>query len=713
MNYTGMDFKRLPLANTLVFLITAMLLSSCASLQQRQQRSAPTASGTSAAAQQKTVAAGPRIPSSDLTDAAVAQPAEEPGINRMGRVIQLGRFAEERPQVEVPQGTTVELNYEQEDLRLVFEQIGDQLQINMVIDPSIDDRVSLRSSPDNPLSYEDLWPLMRMLASNAGVTIEQAGNVYRFMKENSKIPAEIVMPGWLNDATSSEVLQVTPLTYISVESAANILSPILELEGNIFRLGQSNVIAISGTPGQLQRVNAFLDVIDDDPFQSQGIHLYELLNSQASDVAEELTNILSLIEGEQSSYQVLGLERINALLVIAPANRGFDEVTRWISILDVESQEQVEQLFFYKVKNLSATTLAGTLTRVFEQEEDSRPSAAGADQDNATDIGDESAADPAEVSPVPEGVVSANISVTIVADEDTNSLLVRSTPRDYRQLLATINNLDTPPPQVLINAVIGQATLTDSNEFGVDWLRVSQNANSGIVSSRFLPQTGLIQDNGNAALGSGLIMTRTFNDGASIIDATLNAIAQDNEVTLLARPTILATNNQEGEIKVGQAVPIDQGTTVSGNGVTTSNVAYRDVGIVMTITPQINDDGFINLEIFQSLSSIEDGTGVGGNPVFSNQEITTTAVVANGSTITLGGLIQEDDSDQNNGIPGLQRIPILGAAFSYQQLRSVRRELFVILRPQIINGDESDNSLMQDLRKSFENVSALLEEAGL
>jgi general secretion pathway protein D len=104
---------------------------------------------------------------------------------------------------------------------------------------------------------------------------------------------------------------------------------------------------------------------------------------------------------------------------------------------------------------------------------------------------------------------------------------------------------------------------------------------------------------------------------------------------------------------------------------------------------------------------------VGGNPVFSNQEITTTAVVANGSTITLGGLIQEDDSDQNNGIPGLQRIPILGAAFSYQQLRSVRRELFVILRPQIINGDESDNSLMQDLRKSFENVSALLEEAGL
>jgi len=693
-------------------LLLSLLLSSCASMQQGQERSTTSTAGTRAAAQQEPDESGAQVTASGSVSGANTQEEEDPGINRMGRVIQLGRFVEDRPQVEVPEDTTVELNYEQEDLRLVFEQIGDQLQINMVIDPSIDDRVSLRSSPDNPLSYDDLWPLMRLLASNAGVTIEQAGNVYRFMKDNSVIPTEIVMPGWLNDATSSEVLQVTPLTYISVESAATILGPILQPEGNIFRLGQSNAVGISGSPQQLQRVNAFLDIIDDDPFQNQGIHLYELLNSQATDVALELTNILNLVEGEQSSYQVLGLERINAVLVIAPANRGFDEVTRWVSILDAESQEQVEQLFFYKVKNLSATTLAETLTRVFEQEEDSRPAAVD-DEENDSADGEASTEITIESTPA-DGVVSANISVTIVADEDTNSLLVRSTPRDYRQLLTTINNLDTLPPQVLINAVIGQVTLTDSNDFGVDWLRVSQNANTGLVSSRFLPQAGLIQDSGNAAIGSGLIMTRTFNDGSSVIDATLNAIAQDNEVTLLARPTILATNNQEGEIKVGQAVPIDQGQTITAGGVSQSNVAYRDVGIVLTITPQINDDGFINLEIFQSLSSIEEGAGgVQGNPVFSNQEITTTAVVENGATITLGGLIQEDESDQNSGIPGLQRIPILGAAFSYQQLNSVRRELFVILRPQIINGDQTDTEYMRDLRNSFNNVSALFEEAGL
>jgi len=639
---------------------------------------------------------------------------EDPGINRVGRVIQMGMFAEDRPQVEVPEGTTVELNFEQEDLRLVFEQLGDQLQINMVIDPTIDNKVSLRSSPDNPLQYEDLWPLMRMLARNAGVTIEQAGNIYRFMKNTSNIPVEIVMPSWLSDATSSEVLQVTPLTYISVETALALLNPLIQPDGTIIRLGQANLVGISGSPQQLQRVNALLDVIDDDPFQNQGIQLYELLNSQAAEVAQELTNILGLVDGEQSSYQVLGLERINAVLVLSPANRGFDEVTRWISILDAESQEQVEQLFFYKVKNLSATTLAQTLTNVFEQEEDNRPVASSETESAASDAEGEASTEVIVEESAPEGVVSANLSVTIVADEDTNSLLVRSTPRDYRQLLTTINNLDTVPPQVLINAVIGQVTLTDSNEFGVDWVSISNNVNTGVISSRVLPSGLLLTDgSGLGAQGSGLIMSRSFSDGSSIIDATLNAIAQDNEVRLLARPTILATNNQEGEIKVGQAVPIDQGTTVSGNGVTTSNIAYRDVGIVMTITPHINDDGFINLEIFQSLSSIEDGSGVAGNPVFSNQEITTTAVVSDQSTITLGGLIQEDDSDQNSGVPGLQKIPVLGALFSYQQIRSVRRELFVILRPQIINGDERDAEVMQDLRDSFGNVAELFEEAGL
>jgi general secretion pathway protein D len=525
------------------------------------------------------------------------------------------------------------------------------------------------------------------------------------------------------------VLQVTPLTYISIEAAEAVLNPLLQPAGSIIRLGPANLLGIIGSAEQLERINALLAVMDDDPFQNQGIQLYQLQNSKASEVAEELTSVLQLIEGEQTSYQVLGLDRINAVMVLAPATRGFTEVTNWVRILDAASQEQVEQLFVYKVKNLNAVTLAETLTSVFgEADEEAQQQAAREDQNQPGNLFSPAVPgavpfQPFQVEPAPavqtepgleSSAVSANISVSIVADEDTNSLLIRAAPREYRQLLMTINSLDIAPAQVLINAVIGQATLTDSTQFGIDWTRVSSNLASGParVSSRFLPS--IPTTNGVPNAGTGLVFTKTFMDGSAIIDATLNAIAVDNDVRLLARPTILATNNQEGEIKVGQAVPVNNGTDTNPNGSTTNNIAYRDVGIVLTITPHINADGYINLEIFQSLSSIEEaGGGVAGNPTFANQEITTTVVVLDQSTITLGGLIQEQDSDNNAGIPILNKIPGLGALFSYQEYINDRRELFVILHPQIVSGDTTGSAVMQEFRAKFVNLGDMLEDAGL
>lgn len=720
---------RLPQLAALLLMLLLMMIGACATLPSRSTApTAPTPSTPTTGL--PTPVAGTitgvttAVAVTDTTAAAAEAVAD---INRDGRVIQLGRFVEDAPIVQPPDNDVVELNYEQEDLRVVIEQLGAVLNLNMIIDPTINTRVSLRSSPNNPLRYGDIWPLLRQLARNAGITIEQAGNVFEFTVNASNIPAEIVLPDTLNTATSSEVLQVTPLTYISIEAAEAIINPLLQPGGSVTRLGPANLLGIYASPQQLERINALLAVLDDDPFLNQGIQLYPLVNSQATAVAEELQGILTLIEGEQSSYQVLGLERINAVLVVAPAARGFEEVTRWVRVLDGESQEQGEQLFVYRVKNLTATTLAETLINVFgdgEEAEAAQNAGQGplitpdGNQQN-TVVGPFGGFSLTTGAADEESLVSANLSVTIVADEDTNSLLVLASPREYRQLLTTISQLDTVPLQVLINAVIGQVTLTDGMQFGIDWTRVSANVASGParLTSRFLPG-GLFDEVTGLPVqgpGSGLMLTRTFMDGSAVIDATLSAIAQDNEVRLLARPTLLATNNQEGEIKVGQLVPVNQGVSQIVGGGQTQNIGYEDVGIELRITPRINDDGFVNLTIFQKLSSIQaSGTGgVAGNPTFTNQEITTTVVVSDQATITLGGLIQDDSSGQNSGVPYLQKIPVLGALFSYQQLQSERRELFIILRPQIIRGDGSDNAQLQEFRASFTNVSNLLREAGL
>ena len=637
-------------------------------------------------------------------------------INRDGLSFSYPGFSEQVPvPVDVQGPDVVELNYEQADLRLVLEQLAESLDISILIDPSIDKRISIRTSPDRPLQREDIWPLIRLLTRDAGIFLERVGDVYNARVINSSLPADIIGPDSSAETVNSQVMQITPLTYVSTETAVEALGPLLAPEGSVSQLGSRDLLMITASDFLLQRANELLMLIDADPFSNQGIHLYQLSNANAPEVAEELVEILELIEGASPAYQVRGIERINAILVTAPASRGFEEISRWVEILDADSQEQVEQLFMYKVKNLDALELAETLSTVFEEEDDplTPPNIGRSDTLNIVDTlaAEASQTATAETGQAPlttggtsaNGAVSANLTVKIVADEATNSLLIRSTARDYRQLLTTISQLDVVPLQVMVNAVIAQITLTDDTRFGVDWSRVAGNTLNPISSSTttdFAPNL------------NGLMFTRGFIDGSARVDATLEAIAQNNEVRLLARPSLTVGNNQEGEIQIGAEVPVEAGESISAGGLSTTNIQYRDTGIGLLITPQINEDGVVNLIINQTLRSVDNSaSGINNNPVFNNQEITTTVVVKNGDNIVLGGLIQTDTEALNTGVPLLNRVPGLGNLFSYQQDNQERRELFIVLRPEVINLNDQAGPQYSDILDRFDLASELFEES--
>ncbi|MBT5720309.1 MAG: type II secretion system secretin GspD, partial [Gammaproteobacteria bacterium] len=631
-------------------------------------------------------------------------------INRDGNALQYDGMQESVPNPQqVATDDVVELNYEQADLRLVLEELADALNVSIIIDPTIDNKVSLRTSATRPLRQADIWPLIRLLSRDAGIVLNREGNIYNARKISSALPVEIATPDTLGQGTAARILQITPLTYISPQAALQVVQPLLAPDGEVRTLVGNGTLAISGSESQLQRINELLFLIDADPFQNQGIHLYQLFNANAVEVADELAEILLLIEGTTPAYQVRGIERINAILVTAPATRGFEEISRWIQILDADGQEQVEQLFQYQVNNLIATELAETLSNVFEDDDNNEALA-------IPNRGNDNSPSDVEVVEVADDVaatatttaVSANLRVKIVADEATNSLLIRSTARDYRQLLTTINQLDAVPLQVMINAVIAQITLSDATKFGVDWSRIAANSAVDTISTdtstSFVPQSGL----------GGLLFTKSFIDGASQVDATLNAIAINNDVQLLARPSLTVANNQEGDIQIGSQVPVEQGQSLGNAGISTTNIQYRDTGIVLSITPQINNDGIVNLIIRQELSSVDGGaTGVNNNPVFNNQEINTTVVVRDGENVVLGGLIQTDTENLNSGVPGLNRVPLLGRLFSYQQETTERRELFIVLRPEIINLNAEIGLEYQDILDRFDMASDLIEGAGI
>ena len=687
----------------LALLLVGFALSSCAVLDAQSGAGNSGQSSSNSVTRNSTSRnAAVVMPQTDVNIAAEQQ-AIINEINRDGAALQYDGIPERGPTPAEPlTGNVVELNYEQADLRLVLEELAAALDVSIVIDPTIDSKVSIRTSSARPLSEEDIWPLIRLLTRDAGVVVNRVGNVYNARKITSALPAEIATPDTLGQGTASRILQITPLTFISTESAVQVIEPLLAPDGEVRTLVGNGTLAISASESQLQRINELLFLVDADPFQNQGIHLYQLFNANAVEVADELSEILLLIEGSTPAYQVKGIERINGILVTAPASRGFEEISRWLQILDSDGQEQVEQLFHYQVNNLSAVELAETLSEVFEDGDDDAPAIANRGNDVENNTLDSVGLVNGVSVVTTNTVVSANLSVKIVADEATNSLLIRSTARDYRQLLTTINQLDAVPLQVMINAVIAQITLSEATKFGVDWSRIAADSQVDPISTNastgFVPQLG------------GLLFTKSFIDGASQVDATLEAIAINNDVQLLARPSLTVANNQEGDIQIGSQVPVEQGQSLGNAGVSTTNIIYRDTGIVLSITPQINNDGIVNLIIRQELSSVDGGaTGVNNNPVFNNQEINTTVVVRNGENVVLGGLIQTETENLNTGVPGLNRVPLLGRLFSYQQETVERRELFIVLRPEIINLNSETGLEYQDILDRFDMASDLIE----
>jgi general secretion pathway protein D len=262
----------------------------------------------------------------------------------------------------------INLDFEQVELRQILQILADSLGIAMVIDPTIGGKVTLRTSTDNPLNKKDLWPLLQLLLSDAGVTMEKKGKVYHLKKAPPKLPNVVGMtPETLITSDSAEVLQVTPLRYIAAASAITVINPLIQPKGRVISLPTLNIIGIITTPQRLARINKLLRIIDADPFLHRGMRLFRLINSKATDIQGELDKILKALYGKTSpTYQVVALERINAILVIAPPNSGFNEVALWVEILDERSQESKEQIFIYKVKNLEATKLATTLTNVFK-----------------------------------------------------------------------------------------------------------------------------------------------------------------------------------------------------------------------------------------------------------------------------------------------------------------------------------------------------------
>ncbi len=703
---------------TVIILFCSIVLGACATPPERK----PPISAKDLANRELQTQPVNQLP----TDVPIAELPSTPTqslkkVNQIGKVPTITTITDQTLDVkklDLSDDAPINLNFEQVELRQILQIIADALGIAMVIDPSIGGKATLRTPPDKPLSKKDLWPLLQLLLSDAGVTMEKKGRVYHLKKAVAKLPSVIGMtPETLITSGSNEILQVTPLRYLSAESAVTVINPLIQPKGRVITLPTLNIIGIITTPPKLARINKLLRIIDADPFLHRGMRLFRLLNSKATDVQGELDKILKALYGKTTpTYQVVALERINAILVIAPPNSGFNDVALWVEILDEISEESGEQIFIYKVKNLEATKLASTLSNVFK--EDKKKEKEKSNNKKKTDK-----KKPLKLPTSIGGkiAVSAELKVNIVADESTNSLLIRASPRDYRQLLETIAALDTVPKEVMINIVIAEVSLTEGTRFGIDWQRLfgdGINIGTDGNSIRSTVQTNLDVPGEAIEKLSGF----SVNYLTGSLNVLLNIVASNNEISILSRPSLLVRNNEEASINVGSNEPYLSG----GSGISQQNtnvnpyqgyyqdVQYKDTGITVKVTPRINDEGIINLEIESDLTLLGPARTDQNLQSFDQRKIKTFVVVRDKTAIVIGGLIQTNSKNSKQGIPILKDLPILGnLLFSSTNVEEKRTELVLIMVPEIVDPEADNRPIVQSFKKSMRLVSTLLNEKNI
>ncbi len=546
----------------------------------------------------------------------------------------------------------VSFNFDDADVYSVIQTIfGDVLKVNYIVDPSVKGRVTFRSV--EPIAKENVLPLMEVILKLNGIGIVEEGGLYRIIpiSDISKEPAPV---GIGRDPekvkiTGKALVQVVQVKYIQSSEMVRVLTPFLSKNAVIVDVPKSNYVIIVDTDANVKRLLELVRIFDSEELKevTPQVFVYSVQNSKAKDVASLLQQIF---QGQKP-----------------PAS---------------------------KTATPARTTLPG---------QPPQPAPAQPQISMGPQAG--------------EGLVS---EVTrIIPDEVTNSIVILATPEDYALIYDTIKKIDIPPRQVLIEGLIVDITLSDNLSYGLSW-----SLNTDVRLSGIKPFMNGVDLSGNAySNAKGLSSTPqdkgfTFigTDPSGNVRAVLTALEDRSKAKVVAAPHILVSDNREARIQIGQQIPIAtsttsqplSATTTTVTAVSTNTIQYKDIGVILKVKPQVNDSGLISLELSQEISAVSSSTitvGGLGEVAIDKTEATSNLVARDGETIIIGGLIREDTSHGETGLPFLSRIPILGALFGNKSDTVTRKETIILLTPHVIRNQQEAGEISSNYIKRYKGAT--------
>ncbi len=581
----------------------------------------------------------------------------------------------------------VTLNLKDAEIGTLIQTVSEVTGKNFIVDPRVKGKVTVVST--SPMNDAGLYETFLAVLQVQGFAAIPAGDTIKIVPEtNARQDGGSYNSGGSGLPIDEVVTHVYTIQNVSAAQLVPILRPLVPQWGHLAAYAGSNMLIISDRAANVVRLEKLIRQIDLSG--DRGIEIVKLEYAGAAEVVRVLT---SLAQGDKQGQQdptqrqiaVIADERSNSVLVAG--DRG--ERTKLLEIikqLDVPVGEDGATQVIY-LKYASSENLAPILEGY-------------AQQVNKGPAGAQTTQAPATSGPNANGV-------RVLADKDTNALIITAPPKTMRQVRDVIAQLDIRRAQVLVEGIIAEVSATKSSALGIDWAVFNGDriAAAGLLDPATLAAVqalGTVSGSSSNAANSDLAALGLLGNGINVgggrvggggtsFALLLKAIKGDGDSNVLSTPTLVTLDNEEAEISVGQEVPFLTGSfsnTGASNGSNLNpfqTIERKDVGLTLGITPQINEGDNIKLKLKLEVSSLVTGSTGGAVDLVTNKRtLTNTVSVEDGQVLVLGGLIDENLNDTQRGVPFLSDIPLIGSLFRYRSVGNNKRNLMVFIKPAIL-----------------------------
>lgn len=596
-----------------------------------------------------------------------------------------------------PEQVRLVLNFQDAPVSEVLDYLSEVAGLVIISDSFLSGRVNLVSK--QPLNIDEVVALLSTVLKEQGYAAIRTGRTLKLVSlgaaRNLNIPVTTGNDPDKIPESDEVVTHIVPVRYADAGRLQTDLTPLISDYAVLTSNEASNSLIITDTNANIRRLVKIIKAVDTQMSSVADVKVFLLKYADSNRTAELINEVFkqqttSTTQNQNPFVRMMGGrggrgggdepqqtggsgaaqnvpvvassdDRTNAVVVSGPSDV-LVVIEQVVKELDSNPDEE-RQLFTYKLKYAQAENIMEKLNNLFQELQNINQQNARSTRNGATGRAQTSGE-----------TGSVSDEVYIEADVDTNSVIIMTSSKNYEKIKKIIEELDIPTPQVLIKVLIAELTTTSGSDIGVSWTLFNESSDGDSVLNQFsyspLPDEGL---------------TTQIIQGD--LTATLRALEETGQLNVLSRPYVMTSNNQTATINVGQRYPFITDSQITDQGTTYNTVDYRDIGITLEVTPSINTDGLVimdvNPEITTALADTVRISEAFDATIFATRSARCRVAVPNGQTVVIGGLMQDDEIETVEKVPLLGDLPLLGGLFRRTEISNAKTELLLFLTPQV------------------------------